>query len=140
MFKTGHSNPYNNYTIGKKFRVVIEHTSHLPYVEKISQSMYFTPYLRDDAFYPSDSISIDGKNIRFNIRIADEATHSVFRPQIIEGSWKMDNNMEDGSFPIIITKQFADQIKWNSSVGRKINYQGISYTVVGVVNLSLIHI
>lgn len=134
MHTKGHGNQYEIYMTGKKFRVIMDNIMNLPYVNNLSRSMYFAPYLRGDALYPTDTINIDGYKIRFNLKVADDATFIGFRPKLIEGDWALAKNLDDGSFPIIINKQFAEEVKWQTSVGRKLNYEGITYTIVGVVD------
>jgi ABC-type antimicrobial peptide transport system permease subunit len=101
------------------------------FVEAITASYKMTPYLGSGDW--SDSLFIDNKKIKVNIMGSDEYGIAVFHPVLKEGVWITDKLREDGTFPIVITKQFAEKAEWNHPLGKKIQFNTYTYTVVGMV-------
>ena len=51
-----------------------------------------------------------------------------------EGEWLTDDMcLEDGSFPVVVTRQLIDEVGWTTGMGRKIYFRGMKFTVVGIV-------
>ena len=111
---------------------VVANIKELPYVEEVTWSCGMIPYMRSQALH--DSIRIDGKTLFVNWRASDGAGAKVFRPDIIEGDWLTNSVLEDGSFTCVVTKQLVDDLKWEQALGRKIVYEGKTFTVVGVLS------
>ncbi|MDR1581874.1 MAG: ABC transporter permease [Prevotellaceae bacterium] len=118
----------------QKIEVVIGHLRQLPCVEVISNSYNLIPYLRNDVFYSriSDSVYVDDKQFWTIIKSSDEFGAAVLQPEMEEGTWLENRVLPDGSTPVVITRQFADKAGWTTGAGKKITFQGIVLTVVGV--------
>jgi hypothetical protein len=116
---------------------LVENLRKLPYVTTITRGMNLAPYMRNDRYYArtaSDSIRIDDRQFFAIIKSSDEYGALALNPEIEEGAWIQENKaLPDGSFPAVITRQFADKAGWTMAVGKKIPYRSKSLTVVGVV-------
>lgn len=121
--------------VSKNMDVIVEYLKKEPYVESITGSYGFTPYMRWDSDYEyiSDSIRVDGKSVRVVTKMVDEETEKVFEPELVEGTWLTEDALEDGSYPAVITRQLADKLGWEKAVGRKI-ITDHTFTVVGVIS------
>jgi ABC-type antimicrobial peptide transport system permease subunit len=113
-------------------RAIINNMRNLPFVEAITNSYGLMPYM-DQGNNRTDSVWMDGRKIRTEIKGADEYSRTVFRPALEEGVWLENKTFEDGSFPAVITRQLADKAGWTASLGKKIQYNGRVYTVTGVM-------
>ena len=111
---------------------VIANIKKLPYVEEITSSKGVVPYMRSHAWY--DSVRVDGKTLLVNWRASDEAGAKVFHPDIVEGDWLTGDVLEDGSFTCVVTSQLVDNLKWGQALGRKIIYEGKTFTVIGILS------
>ncbi|MDR2626852.1 MAG: ABC transporter permease [Dysgonamonadaceae bacterium] len=110
-----------------------EHLRKMPFVEAITNSYGLTPFFDRGKNRISDSIRIDGKKIKTDVKGADKYSAIVFRIKMQEGTWLEDKTFEDGSFPAVITRQFVDSTGWTMALGKKFPYKARTYTVVGVV-------
>ncbi|MDR2410647.1 MAG: ABC transporter permease [Bacteroidales bacterium] len=117
--------------------VIIDNLRKLPFVEFISNSNNLIPYMKSSDSYSTsmgDSITVDGKRFKTVIKISDEFGGSAFKVDMEEGHWLENRPMEDGTVPTVITRQFADKVGWDVSVGKKITATFRTFTVVGVVS------
>ena len=104
-----------------------------PFVETISTCSFFVPYLRSESSNPSDTLKCDGKSVKVYVKGADEYTSKVFRMEVEEGEWLSTKMLDNGTYPIVITRQLADQFGWHEVVGRTVSFDGQVYTIVGVI-------
>lgn len=102
-----------------------------PDVIGISKSIYFLPYMKNKLEY--DSVRVDHKMVGVKIKYTDENSYKIFEPKLVEGTWFTDRARADGSYSAVITKQFADQLGWNTSLGKQIDYMQFKFTIVGVM-------
>lgn len=115
--------------------VIIEKLRQEPFVEAITESYGFTPYLRSDEYYAemfTDTVKADGKAIGAVVKLVDKETEKVFYPELEEGTWQTGEMLEDGSYPAIVSRQLMNKLGWRNAIGRKL-YMGITFTVVGIV-------
>ena len=117
---------------GTVLHSVVGNLEKLPYVEEITWSLGMIPYMRPMALY--DSVRIDGKAVRVNFKGSDKAAEKVFNPEIVEGGWLTGDVLEDGSSSCVVTRQLVDNLGWSQAVGRKIIFQDMNFTIVGVVS------
>lgn len=113
--------------------VIIENLRKTKNVKAISEGYNFAPYLREDKYNASDSITIDKIKMKVFIKTTDRYGINVFKPKLIEGEWITDSKLPDDSWAIVITKEIADLLKWDKSVGRKIYLMNQDFTIVGVM-------
>lgn len=120
--------------IAESMDVILDNLRGEPFVEAITESFGFTPYMRMDSDYAqiSDSVKIDGKTVLAVIKTADKETEKVFNPSLEEGSWFTSEKLEDGTYPAILTRQLVDKLGWEKAVGRKLNMKH-TFTVIGVI-------
>lgn len=116
-----------------KMDIIADRLSREPYVTAISDNLQLTPYMRDDHQYARDSVLIDRKKYLIYIKGADDKAEKVYKPKVIEGKWFDNSYLHDGNIPIVITKQLADLVGWNQSVGRTIDRGEGKLEVIGVV-------
>lgn len=88
-------------------------------VVAVTKSVQFLPYMRDLDNYLSDSIHISDKKMKVYIKGVDENTMQVFRPKLEEGKWLTNKPLDDGSYPIVITRQLMEEIGWIDAIGKK---------------------
>jgi hypothetical protein len=117
----------------ESLKVIDDNLKKLPFVEYTAKTSSLAPYLRPNESYRSDSIRVDEKRLQVFIKSSDEWGASVFNLKMEEGKWLSDHPMEDGSDPVIITRQFADKAGWTGVIGKKITLRSRTYTVVGMV-------
>jgi hypothetical protein len=119
--------------IKQSWDVIIGNLRKLPFVEAISNSNNLSPYTRNDEYYlmQSDSMHIDDRHFIAVLKFSDEFGATVFKPEMEEGTWLENRALPDGSIPVVITRQFADEAGWTVAKGKKIIRSNI-YTVVGV--------
>jgi ABC-type antimicrobial peptide transport system permease subunit len=117
--------------IKQNTKTIIENMKKLPYVEAITRSCRMAPYMYNPRL--QDTVFIDGKKIQTELKGSDEYGMAVFRPVIKEGVWLQSKPLSDGTSPVVITQQFADKAGWNNSLGKKIQFNSRTYTVVGVI-------
>ena len=102
-------------------------------VVAVTKSVQFLQYMRDLDNYLSDSIHISDKKMKVYIKGVDENTMQVFRPKLEEGKWLTNKPLDDGSYPIVITRQLMEEIGWIDAIGKKLICSGHNCTVVGVI-------
>jgi hypothetical protein len=116
--------------------VIIEDIKKLPYVKAVTRGSNLAPYLRSPEYYartfPFDSIRIDDKKFVAILKNSDEFGASVLNVEMEEGKWLENRLLEDGSLPVVITRQFADKAGWSTATGKKIPFGSMYMTVVGV--------
>ena len=132
MFRQDRPSSQSQYDeMGKQMQNVIHNLREKPYVTAISESYGFLPYLRE--LYGKDSITIDQRKVEVEICGSDQFGWQVLRPKLIEGEWLTDKMLPDGSYPSVITRQLAEAVGWQQTVGRKIQLFSKPFTVVGLI-------
>jgi ABC-type antimicrobial peptide transport system permease subunit len=133
MIQNNNRNPNIANDAGKSMKVISDNLKKLPFVEYIANTGNLAPYLRSNESYQSDSILVDEKRLQTVIKSSDEYGAFVLNPEMEEGNWLSNHPLEDGSDPMVITRQFADKAGWTSVIGKKVNLYSRTYTVVGMV-------
>lgn len=118
--------------ISRDFDQLLERLRRNPNVKAISREDNFTPYIRGDS-HKLDSIKVDHVQLKSYTKWADKDTKNVYNIELVEGEWISDQKLADGSEGIVITRDIANALKWQTSVGRKISVCDRNYTVVGVI-------
>jgi hypothetical protein len=118
--------------IRKNTRIIAENLRKSTYAEAITASFELLPYSRNHSNW-IDTLLIDGKKIKTEIMGSDEYGINVFSPVVEEGEWLINKPLNDRSVPVVITRQLADNAGWVSSVGKKIQFDSYTCTVVGVI-------
>lgn len=103
-------------------------------VESISITNDILPYQNSGQFQQKDTLTIDDKKIISFIKLSNAAGYTVFKPNLEEGTWLQDEKLADGTYPTVISKQLADKANWPSPLGKRIQYDGFTFTVVGVIS------
>jgi hypothetical protein len=122
----------------QSINIVLENLKKLPYVKTVSSAYNLAPYQRADELYAGqytvDSIKIDDKRFLTIIKWSDEFGASVLSIKMEEGKWfeNREKTLPDGSYPVVITRQFADKAGWMTAVGKKFTRGNRFYTVIGV--------
>lgn len=104
-----------------------------PNVIAVTESPLLTPYMRIDDV-SRDTINIDGQKINVYVKFSDKDGYKVFRPNMEEGTWLINNDSININEQIIISRNVANAARWTNAVGKKIMLAGINYTVVGVIS------
>lgn len=106
-----------------------------PYVEKISEGLQLVPYMRPARDYWADSVSfVSGKKVYVHFKVADEATESVFKPDITRGRWFRDGERVNGLPPVVITEQLAAASEIEDPIGKIVYWRGQAYSITGIVS------
>lgn len=113
---------------------IIDKLRRNPNVKAITEGYNFAPYLRNDEYNDSDSITINSVKLKVYIKQSDRYGATVFLPKFTEGGWITDKKLSDGSEPAVITQSIADTMKWGNSVGKKLTYKNQNFTVMGVID------
>jgi len=117
----------------QKMDRVVEKVRKSPSVIAFGKSKWLVPYIRPEEMYLNDSIQIGTRKIQVFLKFADKYMNQVFQLQMEEGVWLTDEPLEDGSYPAVITSQLMEKLSWSQGIGKRIHYNGIVFTVVGVV-------
>lgn len=112
---------------------LIQKLKTLPYVEAISESNNFTPYLRSKEYYAKDSISVGTKKILVKVKLAEADAQKVFRIVPEQGTWISNERMEDDKLPAVITRQFADMNIWGDPIGKIFSISNMECRIVGII-------
>lgn len=115
--------------------VIIEKMRKEPYVVAITRSSGLAPYLRSDEYYVQmygDTVKADDKAVQVVVKRVDREAKDVFSLELEEGTWMRGATLEDGSCPVVLSRQLADELGWKDAVGRKL-FMRRSMTVVGVI-------
>lgn len=107
-----------------------------PYVNSISMSDDFIPYLKEDRYYAhkGDSLNVVNKKIKAYFKYTDKYAMQVFKLELIEGRWLDDKRLPDGSLPAVISKEILDELGWNSAINKQVNFRNNLYTIVGMIS------
>jgi len=97
------------------------------------KSAMLLPYVRPEEMNYSDSVLIDQKRINVFLKYADECMDRVLDIKLEEGEWLRNEQWEDGSYPVVVTRQFLDEIGWSEGIGKKIYFKGVQLTICGVM-------
>lgn len=117
----------------QKMDRVVEKVRKSPSVIAFGKSKWLVPYIRPEEMYLSDSIRIGTKRINVYLKSADENMDKVFQVKMDDGEWLTNKRLEDGTYPAVITRQLMEEVGWSQGIGKRIQYKGGEYTVVGVV-------
>ena len=126
-------NLYGNALIATK--TALTHLETHPSVADYCVSCNLTPYLRSSDFYVTDTVRVDDRKIRFFPKFVLPKALNIFGLRLEEGSWFTEERyLEDGSAPVVVTRQLADAAGWTDAVNRQLVYKGQTYTVIGMVD------
>lgn len=114
---------------------VKENLKKKPYVSDISESYFFTPYLRHPDYYWADSLIFTPEKKYFvHIKATDEAAEQVYKPDIILGRWFQDGERIDGKYPAVVTEQLVKNMNLADPVGKTINLGMHPCVITGVIS------
>jgi ABC-type antimicrobial peptide transport system permease subunit len=114
--------------------VIVDNLKKQHYVEGISESVQFLPYMRPDENYWDDSVKISvDKKILAKTKGTDAAAYEVFKLKMDEGRWFTDNERPDGLLPAVITTKFKENAGMDNPIGKKIEFHSRVYEIVGVI-------
>ena len=119
--------------VSRNMDVLIENLRKRSNVKAITESLHLAQGF-NVGNRRSDSITILKTKMKVQIKGTDKYAMSVYAPELIEGNWITDSKLSDGSRPIVITKDIADTLRWNKSVGKKLDLWNQDFTIVGVVS------
>lgn len=120
--------------IGSTMDNIIERLKKRSYVEAISESIQFLPYVRPSENFWSDSLSLSsGTKIYAHIKATDAAAEDVFRPQLEQGRWFEDGERPNGKYPAVVTAQFVKKAGLEAPIGKEVNIGPLAYQIVGVI-------
>ncbi|MDR1898238.1 MAG: ABC transporter permease [Prevotellaceae bacterium] len=119
--------------IYRNYESIAGNLKQLPHVLSLTKSHYLAPYFGTDMHMPVDSVVIENRRIDVFVKGSDEYGLSVFRPVLEEGEWLTNKKRDDGTDPVVITRQLAEKAGWSSAVGKKLILGSQTFTVVGVV-------
>lgn len=114
-------------------RVLMNKFKEKSYIEGITEGVNFIPFTYSNEFL-IDTFHVDDKKIIVQQRISDASAINVFHPVIEEGEWITDEKLEDGTFPVVITRNLADELFDGQAIGKKIFRRSRSFTVNGIIS------
>jgi ABC-type antimicrobial peptide transport system permease subunit len=115
--------------------VIVDNLKKLHYVEGISESVQFLPYMRPDENYWDDSVKISvNKKILSKTKGTDAFAYEVFKLKMNEGRWFTDNERPNGLLPAVITTKFKEKAEIDNPIGKKIEFHSRVYEIVGVIS------
>lgn len=131
---------HNGYTrenmdqIGYTMDAIIESMKKRPYVQAISESIQFIPYLRPSEYFWGDSLAFSsGHKLYVHTKATDAAAETVFRPKLEAGHWFEDGERPNGKYPAVVTAQLVEKAGLNDPLGKTINCNNQVYEIVGVI-------
>lgn len=127
-------NVIDNENILKTFYSFLNKMKEKECVESIAATVDILPYQNNGQFQNKDTLNIDNQKIISFIKISDAAGYNVFKPNLVEGNWLHDEQLADGTYPAVVSKQLVDRVNWLSSLGKQIRYDGRTFTIVGVIS------
>lgn len=119
---------YEKYNI---FRKKIDDCKYIEYKHYGSGTF---PFLRSSDFFKEDSLLVNNRKYPFYVRKSDANFQKIFQVEMLQGAWFKDEVMEDGTYPVVLTKSLVDSLKFQRILGAKLSYQGRTFTVTGVMN------
>ncbi|MFO3726532.1 ABC transporter permease [Butyricimonas muris] len=122
-----------NYSDDEKINSLCKRLEACSMVEAVARTRFFVPYLEEERNYFWSSVKVGGNEIDVGIKCAEEKAMLVFRPVLEEGHWVEEKNLEDGSIPVVVTRQLVEKAGWVNALGKKIYGFGGEFTVVGVI-------
>ena len=124
-------NDYSDKELMQKANALVANIKQYPQIRRFSKTKNFIPYISNKLLY--DSVCIDNKMVETRIKYADENAFGIFKPVLEEGVWLNNEIKADGSYAAIITRQLADKLNWNTSLGKRITVMHRNFTIVGVI-------
>jgi len=121
------------YNLFQNYESVTDNLKQLPYVQSLAKSNSLAPYIDIFAKTTNDSVEIDNRKMSVYIKGSDEHGISVFRPVLEEGKWLSNKILDDGTDPMVITRQLANREGWTNAIGKKMMFRSRTFTVVGVI-------
>lgn len=98
------------------------------------KSAMLLPYVRPEDMNYSDSVLINQKKINVFLKYADENMDRVLKIELEKGEWLKNEQREDGSYPVIVTRKLLDEMGWSDGIGKRIYFKGIQLTICGVMS------
>ena len=120
--------------IMKEVDVLLTTLRKMPFVRGVTESENIVPYIGEfsDYAWNSDTVMMGNKSSWALFKAGDLSTKEIFGLEMEEGGWWGDEQLEDGSFPAVFTRQLAEKLE-DDVVGRQFYAKGMTFTVVGVV-------
>lgn len=118
----------------RKLSVVVEKTKISPTVIATSKTTDMAPYFNDGNFLAKDSLTMDGRKILVYIKSSDAGGFEVYQPELEEGTWLNGEKREDGSYSAVISRQLVEEMGWSNALGKRVQYNSLVFTVVGIVS------
>lgn len=122
-----------NYSDDEKINSLCKQLETCSMVEAVARTRFFVPYLEEDRNYFWGTVKVGDKEIDVGFKCAEEKAMLVFRPVLEEGHWVEEKNLEDGSIPVVVTRQLVEKAGWVNALGKKIYGGWGELTVVGVI-------
>lgn len=105
-----------------------------PFVEGITNTQFFAPYLRDEVFYLKDSVLVGERKIRTFIKGVDDKTQKVFDINLLQGEWISSPRLENNNIAAVVTKDFlADAEITSYPIGKTFKYNNETFQITGVM-------
>ncbi|KIO43626.1 MULTISPECIES: ABC transporter permease [Sanguibacteroides] len=133
IFWLNNTNDHSPEEVGEKIQSLVSKMRQ-KYPSSIISYGDLTPYLNGGQFTKRDSVVVDNRKILTKIYRSDKNGLAVYQPQIEEGEWFSGNFPEDGSLPLIVSRQFLEESGLKHPIGKKIQYGNYTYTVTGVIS------
>lgn len=105
-----------------------------PYVETVHRGNNTIPGNRPAWNNAKDSLEYKGRKYPFYLKTSDGNFQKIFRIKMLEGVWFKDEALEDGTYPVILTKTLVEKMELSEPVGVKFTYLGRDFKIVGVIN------
>ena len=116
-------------------RVALEHLKGHPSITDVCITCNMLPYTRGSNSYTADTVQINARKIHFTPKFIQPNILDALGLHLEDGSWfTEERHLEDGSAPVVVTRQLADAAGWTDAVNRQFVYKGQTYTVIGVVD------
>ncbi len=121
--------------IGNTMDLIIERLQKRSYVEAISESIQFIPFVRPPENFWADSLRLSsGEKVYAHIKATDAAAEKVFSPQLEQGHWFQDGERPNGKYPAVVTAQFVQKAGLDTPIGKEVNIGSLAYEIVGVIS------
>ncbi len=119
-----------------ELNVIIENLSSCTFVDGITNTFNFAPYLRNENMYYNDSIVLsEGIKIRTFIKAADEKSKKIFNLNILQGDWLSTPRLKNNNIAVVVTKDFVTVSGIQSSpIGKTFKYHNETCQIVGVLD------
>jgi len=104
------------------------------YVEYIHKGTFTIPAKNPSRSNYRDSLLIRNRKYPFYVKTSDANFQNMFHVKMLEGVWFKDEAMDDGTYPVVLTKSLADTLKLDKPIGAKLNYRGRDFIITGIIH------